>query len=377
MPNKCKFTTDSFISEAKKIHGDKYDYSKVEYINTKTKVCIICPIHGEFLCTPNNHLSGKGCKYCSHRSFKYTTEEFINKAKSIHGDKYDYSKVNYINNSTKICIICPIHGEFWKQPNHHLNGYGCNKCSKINNTKNEKNKYDFIKKAKEIHGDKYDYSKVEYINSKNKVCIICKEHGEFYQTPNKHIIRKHGCPLCNGGIKSNTKDFIKKAKEVHGNKYDYSKVEYINANTKVCIICSIHGEFWQTPHNHLNGCGCPYCNESHLERNIMVLLINNNIEFERQKKFDWLGLQSLDFYLPQYNIAIECQGIQHFEEVEHFGGKKGFEITIERDKRKYLLCNDNGVKILYYSNIKEYCEINTMEKLLNEILKHETFYITT
>ena len=306
-------TKEQFIEEACKVHGDKYDYSKVVYINDSTNIIIICKKHGEFLCTPNNHLSGKGCKYCSHRSFKYTTEEFINKAKSIHGDKYDYSKVNYINNNTKICIICPIHGEFWKQPNHHLNGYGCNECSKINNTKNEKNKYNFIKKAKEIHGDKYDYS----------------------------------------------------------------KVEYINANTKVCIICSIHGEFWQTPQNHLNGNGCPYCNESHLERNVNNLLKENNIKFERQKKFDWLGLQSLDFYLPQYNIAIECQGIQHFEEVEHFGGKKGFEITIERDKRKYLLCNNNGIKILYYSNIKEYCEINTMEKLLNEILKHERVHITT
>ena len=317
-------------------------------------------------------------------SKRKTKEQFIEEAHKVHGDKYDYSKVEYKGVDTKVCIICPIHGEFWQTPYHHVNNkYGCKLCGYIKNRNKQLKHIDkFIEEAKKVHGDKYDYSKVEYINARTKVCIICKKHGEFWQTPEKHINRKQGCNKCGveksstSKIKSITK-FIEEACKIHGDIYDYSKVKYKNCNKDIIIICPIHGEFLQTPHSHLQNHGCPYCNESHLERNVNNLLKENNIKFERQKKFDWLGLQSLDFYLPQYNIAIECQGIQHFEEVEHFGGKKGFEITIERDKRKYLLCNNNGVKILYYSNIKEYCEINTMEKLLNEILKHETVHITT
>ena len=116
------------------------------------------------------------------------------------------------------------------------------------------NAQEFIEKAKRIHGDKYDYSKTEYINATTKVCIICPEHGEFWMTPNNHTHGTHpqNCPKCVGGVRSNTDDFIKKAKELHGDKYDYSKVNYVNNKTKVCIICPEHGEFWVTPSNHIN-----------------------------------------------------------------------------------------------------------------------------
>ena len=151
-----------------------------------------------------------------------------------------------------------------------------------------------------------------------------------------------------------TIEFITKAKEIHGDKYDYSKVEYINCDTKVCIICLEHGEFWQTPSSHLDGKGCPICNESHLERDFRVFLQENNIQFEYQKRFNWLGRQSLDFYLPEYNIAIECQGEQHFTSVEHFGGENNYEKVILNDLKKKKLCEENGIKLLYYTNYK--CE---------------------
>ena len=141
-----KLNTESFITKAKEVHGDKYDYSKVEYVNNSTKVCIICPIHGEFWQIPNNHLSGNGCNKCSGND-KLNTESFITKAKEVHGDKYDYSKVEYINARTKVCIICPVHGEIMIIPNKHLKGYGCNKC-KISG---KLTKEEFIIKAKEIH----------------------------------------------------------------------------------------------------------------------------------------------------------------------------------------------------------------------------------
>ena len=250
-------TNDSFIQKAKEIHGDKYDYSKVECDKVTTKVCIICPEHGEFWQAANVHLRGAGCPYCA-KNVKLTLNEFIQKAKEVHGNKYDYSKVEYKDYHTKVCIICPEHGEFWEYPSNHINGRICPKCNiKLkNNVKKEK----FIQKAKEIHGDKYDYSKVEYKNLSTKVCIICPEHGEFWQMPQNHL-GGQGCIKCkmpNSGLVKD--EFIKRAKEIHNNKYDYSKVKYIDLYTPVTIICPEHGEFEQSPRQHLKGCGCPNCN---------------------------------------------------------------------------------------------------------------------
>lgn len=142
----------------------------------------------------------------------------------------------------------------------------------------------FIKKARDVHGDKYDYSKVEYVNNKTKVCIVCPEHGEFWQRPDKHISRKDGCPNCGGTKKLDRYEFIWKAIQKHGYKYDYRKVEYKTTEENICIICHKHGEFWQTPHNHLSGCGCPICKESKLEKEIRIFLTKENILFESQKK---------------------------------------------------------------------------------------------
>lgn len=285
------------------------------------------------------------------------TEKFIERAKQIHGSKYDYSKTIYKSCNEKVCIICPEHGEFWQRPSSHLFGYGCSKCGseKVHNLQKHTTEY-FINKSKKIHGDKYDYSKVKYNGSFNKICIICPIHGEFWQTPDNHL-QGHGCQKCcmenlSNITRMNKKEFIERAKKIHGNKYDYSKVEYKNCNTPVCIICPEHGEFWQKPYYHLHKNGCPHCKESKLEKHICKLLILNKINFERQKRFSWLGKQRLDFYLPDYNISIECQGRQHFEPVNYFGGKKAFEYRKELDKTKKILCEDNKVKILYYSNKK-------------------------
>ena len=335
-----------FIEKAKKIHGDRYDYSKVEYVNAHTKVCIICPKHGEFWQAPRHHLNGSGCPYCVGKK-RLTTEEFIRRAKEVHGDRYDYSKVEYVNTRRKVCIICPKHGEFWQIPLHHLKGSGCPNCVGKKRLTTE----EFIRRAKEVHGDRYDYSKVEYVNTRTKVCIICPEHGEFLQIPNNHL-QGQGCPYCaQEKHNSNTEEFIRKAKDVHGDRYDYSKVKYVNAYTKVCIICPIHGDFEQNAHSHLNGRGCPKCNESQMEKNTAKFLEENNIEYIRQaRKTDlvWLGRQSLDFYLPKYNIAIECQGEQHFKTVAFFGGKKGYSDRLKKDSSKYNKCLSNNVKLIYY-----------------------------
>ena len=348
---KKRLTTEEFIRRAKEVHGDRYDYSKVEYVNTRRKVCIICPKHGEFWQIPLHHLKGSGCPNCVGKK-RLTTEEFIRRAKDVHGDRYDYSKVEYVNARTKVCVICPEHGEFRQTSSEHLRGQGCPKCGQEKKVSSSTmTTEEFIRRAKDVHGDRYDYSKVEYVNTRTKVCIICPEHGEFLQIPNNHL-QGQGCPYCAQEKRtSTTEEFIHRANEVHGNRYDYSKVEYINALKKVCIICPKHGEFWQIPASHLSGKGCPNCNESQMEKNTANFLEENNIEYIRQaRKTDlvWLGRQSLDFYLPKYNIAIECQGIQHFESVAFFGGKGEYSDGLKRDLSKYNKCLSNNVKLIYY-----------------------------
>ena len=229
----------------------------------------------------------------------------------------------------------------------------------------------FIEDANKVHNNEYDYSKVKYINNKTEVCIVCHKHGEFFQRPDRHL-QGQGCPICRyiKSAKNNRKKvekFVEDAKMIHGDKYDYSKVNYTNNKTKVCIVCPIHGEFWQSPISHINKHqGCPICDESHLERDIRLLLVNENEEFIQEYKTNWLGLQTLDFYLPKYNIAIECQGKQHFG----LGGwiSKSFEIIKERDERKRKLCEKNGVKLLYYSNLGIDYPYKVFEDK-NEILK--------
>ena len=275
-------------------------------------------------------------------SKRKTLEEFILEAKSIHRDKYDYSNVEYIDAHTKVCIICPEHGEFWQKPIKHLMGQGCPMC--VNNIRKTNEK--FILDARKVHGDKYDYSKVNYIDNKTKVCIICPEHGEFWQTPNCHLMGS-GCPKCCSHFIYGQDEFIKRAKEIHLNKYDYSKVEYTDTETKVCIICPEHGEFWQTPNAHLGKSGCPKCNSSKLELDVE----NNFDNIASQQTFKWLknkGYMFLDFYFPKYNIGIECQGRQHFCVVENFGGDDELKNVLLRDKLKYKLCKEHNIEILYY-----------------------------
>lgn len=210
---------------------------------------------------------------------------------------------------------------------------------------------EFIKEAQKIHGDKYDYSNVRYDGSHNKVRIICPIHGEFEQSPFAHLMGL-GCNLCSKPV-HDSKSFIEESKKTHGDKYDYSKVKYVNSGTKVCIVCPTHGEFRQIPYTHLKGCGCPKCKSSHLEREIRMFLENNGIEYEEQKTFEWLKLrreQYLDFYLPQYKTAIECQGEHHFQKSGWGRGKNG-EKVIERDLNKLKLCQEHGIKIFFYSNL--------------------------
>ena len=234
---------------------------------------------------------------------------------------------------------------------------------------------DFIEKSKIKHKNKYDYSKSRYINSRNFITIICPIHGEFTQRANDHL-SGYGCPYCGGTKRLTTQDFIEKSKKIHGDRYDYSKVEYVTTDTKVCIICKKHGEFWQTPHNHLKNHGCPICNLSKLEDEIAKFLDLKSIKYIRQYKPLFLKhdkwQKSLDFYLPDYNIAIECQGIQHFKQVEFLcnskinNPSKLYNLIINNDIIKYNLCLENKIKIIYYTK-ERICTDNLNNIYINNI----------
>jgi len=344
---KRKSNADEFIEKVKQIHGDKYDYTLVDYKYAQEKIIIICREHGEFEQTPNNHLTGYGCKDCGILSTsnkrRSNTEEFNKKAKEIHGDKYDYSKVKYKSNREKIIIICKEHGEFEQTPSSHLGGSGCNDCGILSTSnKQRSNTEEFNKKAKEIHGDKYDYSLVNYINNNTKVIIICKTHGEFEQTPSSHFM-SFGCRDCGLiNIRSNTNKFIEKARKTHGDKYDYSKVEYVNIRTKIMIICKTHGEFQQIPDSHLRGKGCPLCvnkTEYKLYNKIKEIYPNIITQFSP----DWIGKKRFDFCIPEHNIIIELDGRQHFEQVRNWSSP---EEQQQNDKEKEELATEHNYCII-------------------------------
>lgn len=374
---KLAFTLEQFIEKARKIHGDKYDYSKVNYINSQTKVCIICPEHGEFWQLPNDHIRGQKCPKCSHPSKKYTNEEFIKKLKSIYNNNYDFRYVNYQGANKRIEIVCKKHGKIFCIPKLLLQGKGCPKCGREKcDIRRTSNTLDFIEKARKVHGDKYDYSKVKYINAKTKVCIICTEHGEFWQSPNAHL-KGQNCPKCGiiNRINKQTytqEEVIKKAIEIHGNKYDYSKYEYVNYNTKSIVHCKKHNyDFNIAMHQHIDGIGCPLCNNSKLEQQITNILNKNQIKFITQYTKNLQGLR-LDFYLPDYNVAIECQGSQHFKPIlfsTHMNAENEFLHNIEKDVKKYNICKKLQIKLIYYTNKKIIENLN-----LNKIYENNLFF---
>ena len=336
-------TTESFIEKAMQVHGDKYDYSKVDYKGCLEHVIIICPEHGEFLQKPMIHLRNHGCPECgkinSHKSNEQTTEEWIKKAKAIHGNKYDYSKVEYKGWNQKVCIICPIHGEFWQDPTRHVAKHhkrGCPKCGKPITKTTEQ----FIQEAKQIHGDKYDYSKVKYVNKITKVCIICPEHGEFLQMPYMHL-RHNGCPKCNSNKKT-TEQFIQEAKIFHGDKYDYSKSMYVNCKTKICITCPIHGDFYQTPYDHLKGVGCIKCyKESQIPFTYEEC-------YEKAKHYKFL----LDFKIENkkmYNYALSKNWVNDYTWIN----KMSYEDFKDKKRIIYVYEFPNNVAYIGLTNWSE------------------------
>ena len=291
-----KLNTEEFIQKAIIVHGNKYNYDKVVYKNNSTKVCIICPIHGEFWQKPSYHLHGSGCPKCKSKKIgernkiicTLPLEEILIKFKKIHNDKYDYSLINdtnYSNTKIKIPILCheigidnKEHGLFMQRPIDHISGSGCTLCY-LKQLK--KSKEQFISDCNIIFGvNRYDYSKLFYNGATKKIIIIChekdkngQEHGEFIISASAHLNKQH-CPKCekekfNKLHKKSIEQLIIDFNKIHNNKYEYSLINehnYINAQCKIPIIChekdengKEHGIFNQTANHHLKNHGCPKC----------------------------------------------------------------------------------------------------------------------
>jgi len=334
-------TTAKFIEKAALKHHNKYDYGRCNYTASHTKVEITCPVHGGFLQKPCNHLNGSGCPDCAPNK-KLTRTIFIKKAQRVHGGKYNYDSVKYINSMTKVEIVCNTHGSFNMKPNDHLNGHGCPDCA-VQRTalKKRKTPVDFIKEARKVHGDKYNYDNCNYQIAHSKVEITCPLHGSFLQKPNDHL-NGVGCYDC-GRIalkkaqRKSTGQFIKEATERHNSKYTYDKVNYVNSYTKVEITCPVHGSFWQRPNDHLGRSGCPECSGVGFQKSKPGL-----VYYFRDKQTGWykIGITNYDVEtrFKQNRDRIELLETWVFDE-----GEEAYELEqfLHDEYQEYRITNDS------------------------------------
>lgn len=305
-----KLTAEQFIKRSNIIHNNEFTYLKVVYVNTEQKVIITCSKHGDFLQKPNKHMSGQKCPKCTN-NVRLTIEQFIEKAYLAHGNIYDYSQVIYKNNRSNVIIICKSHGKFLQTPENHVSGKGCPQCGIL---KLYSNITSFILKSELKHGNKYDYSKSIYINANTKIEIICPLHGSFWQIPENHYTG--GCIKCAAILRGKNlaltqEEFINKAAIIHNNIYNYSLIKYKNLDTKIEIICSKHGSFFQRPYTHLCGSKCYLCawsaGTSKLEQSWLNSL---NIPLENRQFKIKIGSKRIvvDGYDPQTNTVYEFNG---------------------------------------------------------------------
>jgi Zn finger protein HypA/HybF involved in hydrogenase expression len=311
-----KYTAEQYIKKARQLHGDAYDYSKILYKDIKTKVLIICKAcRTEFLQSPTSHISGHGCPYCKGKIVNVrprSTEEFIDMAKTIHGDRFDYSKTIYVGWTIKTEITCKKHGSFFQTPNEHMRNRGCPKC-----------RYDTIAKARRL----------------------------------------------------TTQEFIDKSNLIHDCKYDYSKVVYKSARQRVNIICREHGDFMQTPDSHIAGHGCPRCNVSSGERAVTQSLKSLGIPHEQQKEFEECRDKHplrFDFYFEHFGtrFLVEYQGIQHTKPIAFFEKKRkqfGHKWFTKHDQIKRIFAKKYGFVLIEVPHTVKDISNFLMEQIQNRI----------
>lgn len=361
------YNKEQVIEMCKAVHGNKYDYSITEGVQNKLGIIrYICPIHGVKEQIFHNHLQGKGCTECANieRKKKHTPtkNEFLVKASKKHNiDEYVWDDFDLLKRDEKgrVEFCCKKHGKYWDWPSNFIKGYGCHICHGKG-----KDDEEVREELSKLHPE-LDFTQTKYSerDSKYRIKVICPKHGE--QLINYYNLKNgQGCYWCGReatGIKNTiaNEEFIKRGIKIYGDEYTYKHLDMENRDEqgKVIVTCKIHGDFKVTPDNFYHGHACPKCKESSLEREIRIFLEENNIKYIYEcNKTDlkWLGSQRLDFYLPEYNIAIECQGEQHFMATTFGTKRKTKEECLKeiqkRDALKLGKCMLHGVKVLYYAD---------------------------
>lgn len=361
-----RLTTEEFIDKARKVHGDKYSYDRVVYVKSNAKVEIYCNKHHKYWQqSPNAHLQGHGCKLCAN--------EFLSDSKTR--SRYEFIEIaNKIHNSyygydEVVYVNSRTHVKIYC-PDH--DGYFYQECAshlqghKCGVCHNSVNSTteEFIKKSIKVHGDKFLYDRVNYIDLHHTVDIGCKEHGYSPQFPGNHL-KGYGCLMCSGNYRRTTAEFIDRAIKRHGDTYVYDKVNYVSCKQPVEIICRKHGGYLLSPDTHINGSGCPLCSATRGENLVMDFLNKHNIEYRYQYP---LFKMRCDFYLPAYNTIIEYNGKQHYKPIDFFGGIKTLLAQAKRDTIKKHYCLNSGIRFITIP----YWNIDSISSILSHRLNIKT-----
>lgn len=327
-----KKTTEEYIEECK---DKEYDLPIEDYKGANTKINHKCKQGHIYEQTPTHHLRGQGCPICN-GSFKKTLAQYLQECMD---KEYDLPIENYKNTKIKIKHKCKYGHTYEQAPGTHLRGIGCPYCAR----NKRKTLEEYVKICKEKG---YDLPIEDYKNDSTKIKHKCMYGHVYNQVPNTHL-KGVGCPICSGNYSYMPKEYHNLCKE-HG--YDLPIEEYKNASTKIKHKCSKGHIYSQRPYSHLQGQGCPKCNESHGEKYIRNYLDANNIRYISEKRFDdCKDMRSLpfDFYLSDHNILIEYQGQQHFNNVDYFfRDESAFKDRKHKDYLKAKYAKDNGYKLL-------------------------------
>lgn len=341
-----KFTLQEIIKKANEVHNNFYSYDNAVFVNTKTPLTITCPNHGDFKLIVNTHLKGGGCSECRKVSYTQPKEkagqEFIKKAREIHGDKYSYDKLEYVNNKQLVTITCSEHGDFEMKAEIHLRGSGCRECrNELSGTPNEEYRQRFIEKARQVHGDFYNYDNLVYIQSKINVTITCPKHGDFTVLPDVHL-RGSKCKECLKEERKLPKEdkaqiFIEKAKKVHGDLYTYDNVVYVNSETPVRITCKKHGDFEMIPKTHIQGFKCQHCRFGGTVEERQERFIREAKEMHKERNYDYSRVKyvkkdvKVEIICPEHGLFLQTPNSHVLGDVCPVCAKKvsGFELWLK------------------------------------------------
>lgn len=361
-------TTEEFVVRARRVHGDRYDYGRVRYVDSRTPVTVACLEHGAFTQKPNNHLYGeRGCPACGRRNqtaaiTRYDTASFIAQAREVHGDRWIYARAAYSGLTEKLTITCPAHGDFQQTPNNHLYAKaGCPSCAveaiKAKTTMSQAN---FEAAVRHVHGDLYGLELARYTGAMRKVTLTCPQHGTFSLAPNG-LLEGKGCRACGYEKRQRTREeFISEAREVFQVRYTYDEVcsGLVPGRLRVTVTCGRHGGFTMPAGRHLLGAGCSACIESRAEREIRRILADAGIAFVAQWGHPTLRQRlplRFDFMLPGRGVLIEFDGEFHrgpvcIADTSPERADEVYRDTVTRDAIKTEWAAANGWTLLRLTN---------------------------